>query len=172
MMSVGYGTNDPTQPLSMQQARNYWYHWFMDTALGAKSLAADRRAFARIMWETWAPPGWYDDAEFEATAAAFDNPDWVEVVLHSYRHRWGHAAGDPAYDADEAALKPLPVLATPTLVIHGADDGVNPLQSSAGKEAWFSGRYERLALEGIGHFPQREAATQVTEAILQFCSSA
>lgn len=172
MVSVGYGTNDPGQPLSLQQARNYWYHWYMDTPLGAKSLADDRRAFARIMWDTWAPPGWYDDAEFEATAAAFDNPDWVDVVLHSYRHRWRLAAGDPAYDADEAALQPLPVLATPTLVIHGAADGVNPLRSSEGKERWFSGRYERLVMEGIGHFPQRESASAVAGAILSFCGDA
>ena len=172
MVSVGYGTNDPSQPMSLQQAKNYWYHWYMDTPLGAKSLASDRRAFARIMWETWAPPGWYDDAEFEATAKAFDNPDWVDVVLSSYRHRWGLVSGDPAYDADEAALKPLPVLDTPTLVLHGADDGVNPLQSSAGKERWFTNTYQRVAMEGLGHFPQREAPERVAQAILDFCGTA
>ena len=172
MISVGYGTNDPSQPMSLQQARNYWYHWYMDTPLGAKSLAEDRRAFARIMWDTWAPPGWYDDAEFEATAVAFDNPDWVDVVLHSYRHRWQLVAGDPAYDADEAALQPLPVLAAPMLVIHGAADAVNPVSSSEGKERWFSGRYERFVMEGVGHFPQRESAQAVARAILDFCGDA
>ncbi len=172
MLSVGYGTNDPSQPLTLQQAKNYWYHWYMDTPLGAQSLAGDRRAFARIMWDTWAPPGWYDDAEFEATAAAFDHPDWVSVVLHSYRHRWGLVPGDPAYDADEAALKPLPVLATPTLVLHGAEDGVNPLESSAGKERWFSGRYQRVPMEGLGHFPQREAPQRIADEILGFCGRA
>lgn len=169
MVSVGYGTNDPLQPLSLQQARNYWYHWYMNTPQGAASLASDRRAFSRIMWDTWAPPGWFDEAEFEATAQAFENPDWVEVVLHSYRHRWRLVPGDPAYDADEAALQPLPLLATPTLVIHGATDGVNPAQSSAGKEAWFSGSYRRVVPEGVGHFPQRECAGQVAEEILSFC---
>lgn len=172
MVSVGYGTNDPSQPLSLLQARNYWYHWYMDTPLGAQSLASDRRAFARIMWETWAPPGWYDDAEFEATAAAFDHPDWVSVVLHSYRHRWGLVAGDPSYDADEAALKPLPVLDTPTLVLHGAEDGVNPVQSSAGKERWFTGAYKRVVMEGLGHFPQRESPQRIADEILLFCQAA
>jgi pimeloyl-ACP methyl ester carboxylesterase len=172
MVSVGYGTNDPSQPMSLQQAKNYWYHWYMDTPLGAKSLAQDRRGFARIMWETWAPAGWYDEEEFEATAKAFDNPDWVSVVLTSYRHRWGLVAGDPAYDADEAALKPLPVLDAPMLVLHGVEDGVNPVQSSADKERWFNGPYKRVVLEGLGHFPQRESPQRIADEILAFCGRA
>ncbi|WP_175691987.1 alpha/beta hydrolase, partial [Burkholderia anthina] len=91
MLSVGYGTNDPLQPLSLQQARNYWYHWFMATPRGEQALRDDRRAFARLMWDTWSPPGWYGDAEFDAAADAFDGPDWIDVVLHSYRQRWGFA---------------------------------------------------------------------------------
>ena len=168
MVSVGYGTNDPAQAMPFEQARCYWYHWFMATPLGEKTVRADPRGFARTMWETWSPPGWYDDAEFAATAAAFDNPDWLEVTLHSYRHRWGHAEGDPHYAADIAALKPLPVIATPALVIHGAADAVNPVDSSAGKEQWFSAAYRRVVLEGIGHFPQREAAEQVADELLRF----
>lgn len=168
MLSVGYGTNDPTQPMPWEQARNYWYHWFMATPLGEKTVRADPRGFARTMWDTWAPPGWFDDAEFDATAAAFDNPDWMDITLHSYRHRWGHADGDPHYAADIAALKPLPVLAAPMLVIHGGADAVNPVDSSAGKERWFSGPYHRVVLDGVGHFPQREAAGRVAQELLAF----
>ncbi len=168
MLSVGYGTNDPTQAMPFDQARNYWYHWFMATPLGEKTVRADPRGFARTMWESWSPAGWYDAEEFDATAAAFDNPDWLDVTLHSYRHRWGHAAGDPHYAADIAALKPLPVIATPMLVIHGADDAVNPADSSAGKERWFSGPYRRVVLDGVGHFPQREAADTVASELLEF----
>ena len=168
MVSVGYGTNDPSQPMPFEQARCYWYHWFMATPLGEKTVRADPIGFARTMWETWSPPGWYDDAEFAATAEAFDNPDWIDVTLHSYRHRWGHAVGDPHYADDIAALKPLPVLATPTLVIHGGADAVNPVASSAGKEQWFSDRYKRVVLDGIGHFPQREAGDKVAEELLAF----
>ena len=168
MVSVGYGTNDPTQALSFQQARNYWYHWFMATPLGEKTVRADPRGFARIMWDTWSPAGWFDQAEFDATAAAFENPDWVDVTLHSYRHRWGHAQGDPSYAAQIAALKPLPVIVDPMLVIHGGADAVNPPQTSAGKEQWFSGPYRRIVLEGVGHFPQRERPTQVAEALIDF----
>ena len=70
MISVGYGTNTLGQPLSLEQAKNYWYHWYMDTPIGRKSLAEDRNAFARIMWDTWAPLGWVDEQEFAATAEA------------------------------------------------------------------------------------------------------
>ena len=168
LLSVGYGTNDPSQPLAMEQARNYWYHWYMATARGERALREDRRAFCRYMWDTWAPAGWYDPAEYERTAEAFETPDWADVVLHSYRHRWGHASGDPAYDADEARLHPAPVLDVPTLVLHGAQDGVNPAATSAGKERYFRGRYERRLLEGVGHFPQREAPAAVAEALLAF----
>ncbi len=167
-VSVGYGTNDPSQPMALEQARCYWYHWFMATPLGERTVRENPKAFARTMWDTWSPQGWFDDAEFDATAVAFENPDWIDVTLHSYRHRWGFVPGDPAYAGDTAALKPLPVLATPTLVIHGKDDFVNPVATSANKEAWFSAGYHRVVLDGIGHFPQREAAAEVADAILGF----
>jgi pimeloyl-ACP methyl ester carboxylesterase len=168
MMSVGYGTNDPRQPISLQQARNYWYHWYMATPRGAQAVREDRRAFTRMMWDTWAREGWYEPAEFEATAQAFDNADWPEVVLHSYRHRWGHAPGDPAYAQADAQLNPAPVLSAPTLVLHGAADPCNDPRTSEGKERFFSGRYERRLLDGVGHFPQREAPQEVARAILDF----
>ncbi len=167
-VSVGYGTNDPAQPMALEQARCYWYHWFMATPLGERTVREDPQAFARKMWEIWSPPGWYDDAEFAATALAFDNPDWIDITLHSYRHRWGFVAGDVAYAADTAALRPLPLLATPTLVLHGKDDYVNPVETSANKEAWFSGGYHRVVLDGVGHFPQREAVQRVAHEILTF----
>ncbi len=168
LVSVGYGTNDPSQPMALEQARCYWYHWFMATPLGERTVREDPRAFAKTMWDTWSPPGWYQDAEFDATAAAFDNPDWIDITLHSYRHRWGFVPGDARYADDTAALKPLPVIATPALVIHGGADSVNPVDSSAGKERWFSSTYQRVVLDGVGHFPQREAPAAVADAILRF----
>lgn len=172
MISVGYGTNDPNQALSLPQARNYWYHWYMATERGARSVREDRLRFARLMWDTWsppgAPPGWFDDAEFAATAEAFAGADWAEVTLHSYRHRWGHAEGDPRYAADEAALNPVPVLSVPTLVVHGGADFCNSPESSAGKERWFAGPYRREVLAGVGHFPPREAPAEVARLLLDF----
>lgn len=168
MLSVGYGTNDPHQALGYAQARNYWYHWFMATPRGAAAVERDRRAFARGMWDTWSPAGWYAPQDFEAAAAAFDNPDWAAVVLHSYRHRWGFVAGDPAYADDDARLDPPPRLALPTLVLHGGADACNHPDSSDGKAHWFSGPYRRVVLDGIGHFPQREAPRAVADEILAF----
>jgi len=168
MMSVGYGTNLPTQTMSLTQARSYWYQWYMATPRGERTVREDRRNFARIMWDTWAPVGWYDPAEFAATAAAFDNDDWPDVVLHSYRQRWGHAPGDAHYAADDAALDPAPILQVPTLMLHGAADTCVAPDSSAGKERFFTGPYRRQLLDGVGHFPQREAPEAVAAAMLAF----
>ena len=168
LLSVGYGTNSPDQAISLAQTRNYWYHWYMSTPRGERTVREDGRAFARIMWDTWSPAGWYTPDEFEATAQAFDNPDWADVTLHSYRHRWGHAAPDPRYAEAEAALHPAPVLDVPTLVLHGGADAANHPDTSAGKERFFKGRYERRVLDGLGHFPQREAPGRVSEALLDF----
>ncbi|WP_429951000.1 alpha/beta fold hydrolase [Comamonas sediminis] len=172
MLSVGYGTNDPNQPLALPQTRNYWYHWYMATPRGARTVQDEREAFTRMMWDTWAPAGWYDPADFDEAARAFQGEDWAEIVLHSYRHRWGFAEGDPAYAEDEAHLYPAPVLQVPTLVLHGGADTCNHPDSSQGREAFFQGGYERQVLDGVGHFPQREAPQAVADVILRFCGSA
>ncbi|MGK9233673.1 alpha/beta hydrolase [Inquilinus limosus] len=167
-MSVGWGTNSPDQELSLTQVQNYWYHWYMALDRGADLVRNDRRGFTRHIWRIWTP-GWnLPEEEFEETAAAFDNPDWAEVVLHSYRVRWGLAPRDPRYDELEARLASDPQIAVPTLVLHGGSDPCNDCATSAGKEKFFSGRYERDVLPGIGHFPQREAPNAVAEAILRF----
>jgi pimeloyl-ACP methyl ester carboxylesterase len=168
MLSVGYGTNDPSQPLTMQQTQLYWYHWFFATARGERLLREDAKGVAQHMWDTWAPKGWYVPQEFDQTALAFSSPDWPEVVLHSYQHRWGHAPSDPYYAADEAMLQPAPVLRVPTLVLHGELDGASLPATSAHKEHFFQDLYERHVLPGVGHFPQREAPVKVAQAILKF----
>jgi pimeloyl-ACP methyl ester carboxylesterase len=171
MLSVGYGTNDPQQTISLQQARNYWYHWYMATPRGQQTVEQDRHAFTRMMWDTWSPAGWYDEAAFDVASRAFDGPDWAAVVLHSYRHRWGFVDGDPAFTDDDASLNPAPVLTVPTLVLHGGADTCNHPDSSSGREHFFSGPYQRVVLDGIGHFPQREAPEMVAGEIIKFLNS-
>ena len=168
MLAVGYGTNDPKQSMSLPQARNYWYHWFMATPRGADFVRDQKEEFAKMMWDTWAPTGWYSQADFDEAAKAFQTEDWAEVVLHSYRHRWELAEGDPFYAQDEARLIPAPVLSVPTLVLHGGADSCTYPDNSAGRESFFSGPYERQVLDGVGHFPHREAPQVVSETILQF----
>jgi pimeloyl-ACP methyl ester carboxylesterase len=167
-LSVGWGTNHPGQELPLRQARNYWYHWYMALDRGADAFTRDPVGFARLMWETWGPESWFTEAEFAATSKSFANPDWIATVLHSYRHRWGHAAGDTLYDKLEERLVPPPAIGRPTLVIHGAEDGSNDATMSAGRERYFSDRYLRLVIDGIGHFPSREAPDQVAGALLEF----
>nr|WP_313657326.1 alpha/beta hydrolase [Achromobacter ruhlandii] len=171
LLSIGYGTNDPAQVLPLPQARNYWYHWFMATPRGAAAVRDDARGFTRYLWDTWSPAGWYTEEEFAEAAQAFDNPDWAAVVLHSYRHRWGFEPGDPAYAQDGARLTPAPRLAVPTLVLHGGADTCNQPATSEGKSHYFSGGYERRVLDGVGHFPQREAPQAVAAAILNFLAN-
>jgi pimeloyl-ACP methyl ester carboxylesterase len=165
-MSFGWTGGNFNQPLGIDQARNFWYHWYLATERGAQALRDDRRGFTRFIWQTWSPGWQFDDATFERTAAAFDNPDWAEVVIHYYRHRWGLAPSDPAYQAMDDALTARSIIAVPTLVLHGDGDTCNPADTSAGKEAFFSGPYQRVVVPRSGHFPQREQPCIVADAVL------
>jgi len=167
-LSVGYGTNHPSQTLSYRQTQNYWYHWFMATARGERHVRDDRRAFTRHIWNEWFVAYRPDDAEFDRTAASFENPDWAAITLHSYRSRWGHADLDPFYVELEARFNPVPKLNVPTLTLHGAVDPVNSPQMSEGKEDYFTGPYERRLIEGAGHFPQRERAAETVPRIIDW----
>lgn len=169
LVSVGYGTNSPDQPMSIEQCRRYWYHWFMATPRGQKTVRENGRDFARVMWDTWSPANWYSADEFHHAAQALTNPDWPEITLHSYQHRWGHAEGFEQYAKEEQMLHPAPQIQTPTLILHGQEDYCNVPEVSAGKEQYFEGRYERVLLPGVGHFPQREDPQSVAREILRFC---
>ncbi len=169
MLSVGYGTNDPNQTLTYAQTRSYWYHWFMATARGEHAVRTDAKGFAKMMWDTWSPTGWYTEEDFNETARAFENPDWADIVLHSYRQRWGHAESFAESAIDDARLNPAPVIATPTLVMHGAADTCSHPDMSADKERFFSDIYKRVLIEGAGHFPQREHPGRVLQEIKDFC---
>ena len=167
-MSVGWGTNDPDQALSLRQVQNYWYHWYFATPRGEATVRDDGAALARHVWSIWAPDWDFSDAEFETTARSFENPDWAEITLQSYRVRWRHAPTDPAYDAMRAAISADPTIRVPTLMIHGGADPCTGPESSEGREAMFAARYERVVLDGLGHFPQREDPQAVARAILNF----
>jgi pimeloyl-ACP methyl ester carboxylesterase len=166
-LAVGYGTNDPKQTLALAQARAYWYQWYFCTERGRMALAADRRGMCRVLWQLWSPLWEFDEATFQRTAASFDNPDFVDVAIHSYRHRWGEALGDPRYDELEARLAvPIPIQ-VPTTALMGDEDGATLPETSAGKEHFFTNDYRREVLPGIGHFIQREDPQVVLQAILE-----
>jgi len=154
----------PTPPFWHAQLQ--WYHWLMATARGADAVRGDRRGFAHRHWVNWAPPGWFDEATFDRVAVAWDNPDWVDVTLHSYRSRWDEAEPDPRSAWLEDKVKATRTLSLPALYVQGAEDGVNPPAAATSVPEKFTGPFRYLELPGVGHFPQREAPDVVAEALV------
>ena len=113
-------------PDTPRNEHSLWYQYYFHSERGRRGLAQDRRGICRLLWQLWSPTWRFDDATFERSAAAFDNPDFVDVVIHSYRHRFGLVPGDPALADVEAALALQPAITVPALTFDGADDGVRP----------------------------------------------
>jgi pimeloyl-ACP methyl ester carboxylesterase len=148
-------------------ARLQWYHWFQATERGAQAVRDDPKGFARIMWETWSPPGWFDEATFTQVSASWDNPDWADVTLHSYCSRWDEADPDPASQWLDDKVKTTKTLALPTIFFQGEADGVNPVKTSEALAEKFTGPFERIVLPAVGHFPTREAPAEVAARLVQ-----
>ncbi len=151
---------------SFAQAQRQWYHWFQATKRGERVVRQDPRGFAHIMWVNWSPKGWFDAATFERVAASFDNPDWIDVTLHSYRARWDEAEPDPRSRWLEQKVRATQQLAVSALYFQGEVDGVNPPEMSENLAAKFSGPFERVMLPGVGHFPTREAPDAVAARLV------
>jgi pimeloyl-ACP methyl ester carboxylesterase len=159
-------------PPDLWHARLQWYHWFQATKRGAQAVRENGKEFARIMWETWSPEGWFDDGTFDRVAASFNNPDWAAVTLHSYRSRWGEADPDPASKWLDDKVKATKTLAMPTIYFQGELDGVNPPKTSEKVTEKFTGPFERIVLPGVGHFPTREAPAEVAARLVKHFSPA
>ena len=166
-LSVGWQPGELPTP-NFEQARKYWYQWFMATERGAAAVHKDPKSFARAQWETWAPQGWFSEAEFETTAASFENPDWADITVHSYRVRWAEADKDPRYAALDDKAMAAQAINVPTPMIQGGADGVTIAGTTAGKDKYFSGGYSRHVIDGVGHFPTREAAAEVSRLLVGF----
>lgn len=134
-----------------------WYQYYFQIERGRAGLAANRRGIAKILWKQWSPNWQFDDACFERTADAHDNPDYVDVVIHSYRHRYGLADGDPQYAELQRRLAELPVIGAPTITLDGAGDGVATVTDGTASAAKFSGRRTHHVIPDAGHnLPQEE----------------
>ena len=165
---TGYNIQDivaAAQPASAEQEHRLWYQWYFHTERGCAGLTRNRREICRLLWRLWSPNWHFDDATFEATAASFDNPDFVDVVIHSYRHRYGCVPGDPALEPIERQLTSQPPIGVPTIVLHGEADGVGPAPQSVGHARHFTGFYERRIIPLAGHFLPHEAPQPMVQAI-------
>jgi pimeloyl-ACP methyl ester carboxylesterase len=153
-------------PAAAEQEHRHWYQWYFQTERGHAGLQQNRRDIARLLWRLWSPNWQFDEATFEATASSFDNPDFVEVTIQSYRHRYANAPGDPTLESLEQRLVDRPSIRVPTIVLHGACDGVGPAAQSEGHARHFGERYERRVIPVAGHFLSRETPDAVVQAIL------
>ncbi len=153
------------QPASAVTELRYWYQWYFNTERGRAGLRANRRDLARLLWRLWSPNWKFDDATFERTAASFDNDDFVDVTIQSYRHRYINAPGDPILEELETRLAAQPAIDVPTIVLHGEADGVDPPENSERDAPHFAARYERRVIPVAGHFLSRETPDPVVQAV-------
>jgi pimeloyl-ACP methyl ester carboxylesterase len=134
-----------------------WYQYYFQLERGRAGLTANRREIAQILWKQWSPNWHFDDATFERTAVAHDNPDYVAVVIHSYRHRFGLAEGDPQYAGLQRRLAELPAISVPTITLDGDADGVVPATDGTATATEFTGRRTHHVIPHAGHnLPQEE----------------
>lgn len=165
----GYNIQDITQagrPLAPEVEQRLWYQYYLHGDRGYAGLEANRDAFCRLLWQLWSPTWRFTDQQFEATAQAFHNPDFVEVVTHSYRHRFGLVEGDPQYAPIEQQLAQQPTITAPTVILTGTRDGVTAPQDERQALGRFNGPVRRLMLEGVGHNVPQEAPVQFAQAVL------
>lgn len=153
------------KPVSAAQEHRFWYQYYFHTERGQAGLTQNRRDICRLLWRLWSPHWNFDHATFEASAKSFDNPDFVDVVIQSYRHRYNYAPGDPAVAAIESRLTQQPDIAVPTINLHGDADGVGPAPQNDGNARHFTGAYERRMLALIGHNVPQEAPAETAAAI-------
>ena len=155
-------------PESPENEHRLWYQYYFHCERGRAGLTADRRAVTRLLWRQWSPTWAFDDATFERSAAAFDNPDFVDVVIQSYRHRFGLVPGDPAYADIERRLALQPVITVPTVTFDGADDGVRPAALATAHAHQFTGPRSHRVVPGVGHNMPQEVPAVFAAAVLEF----
>ena len=159
---IDIGAQRHASPPAVEHA--VWYQHLFQTERGREGLSLYRRELCRMLWQQWSP-GWeFDDATFDQTAASFGNQDFVEVVIHAYRHAFGLAPGDPAYAALEDRLADRPKITVPAVTLDGVRDPLKP-RGTAGQAGMFLGRHEHRVIEAGHNLPQ-EAPAAFADAVL------
>jgi pimeloyl-ACP methyl ester carboxylesterase len=167
----GYSIQDtiaPSQPGSPAAERNIWYQYYFNTERGRAGLQMNRRALCRFLWETWSPTWHFTDDTFNRTAPAFDNPDFVDIVIHSYRHRLNNAPGEPRFQEMERRLAQRPKINIPAITLYGADDGIaRPAAENPNERMQLPALVARRVIQGAGHFLPREKPEAVSSALIE-----
>jgi pimeloyl-ACP methyl ester carboxylesterase len=165
----GYNIQDIAssgRPAAPENELRYWYQYYFHGERGRAGLEQNRRELCKLLWKLWSPEWDFDDATYEHSAASFDNPDFVPVVIHSYRHRYALVPGDPAVEETERRLATQPRISVPTVSLDGDADGVMPAGASERQQRFFSGRYEARVIAGAGHNLPQEAPKDFAAAVL------
>jgi pimeloyl-ACP methyl ester carboxylesterase len=167
--SDGYNIQDiagSVNPQAPEYELRYWYQFYFHSERGRAGLARNRHALCKLLWKLWSPNWRFDDATYDRTAVSFENPDFVDVVIQSYRHRYGLVPGDPALEDIERRLAAQPAIAVPTVALHGEANSVLPAGGSERRHARFSGTYRRHVIPVVGHNVPQEAPQRFAEAVL------
>jgi pimeloyl-ACP methyl ester carboxylesterase len=153
------------EPDTPENERGLWYQYYFQSERGRAGLAKDRKSLCCLLWRLWSPTWEFDNATFERTASSFDNPDFVDVVIHSYRHRFGAVAGDPGLEELERRLAAQPKITVPAVTLDGADDGIRSA-GTATHASQFTGRHEHRVIPGAGHNLPQEKPRAFADAVL------
>jgi pimeloyl-ACP methyl ester carboxylesterase len=154
-------------PSAAEDEHRLWYQYYFHSERGRAGLTLDRRGLTRLLWKLWSPTWAFDTATFERSAAAFDHPDFVDVVIHSYRHRFGLVPGDPALEHIERRLALQPAITVPAITFDGVDDGVRGPADASAHASKFTGPRSHRLVPGVGHNMPQEAPRVFADAVLE-----
>lgn len=155
------------RPLPPNAEHAWWYQFYFATERGKAGLEANRRDFAKVIWKENSPKWNFDDATFDRTAASFDNPDYVAIVIHNYRWRLSLAGGEPQYDSLETRLATGPAITVPAITIDGDSNGVAPATDGSAYAKRFTGKYAHRIVKGAGHNLPQEAPKAFADAVIE-----
>ncbi|MEO0370634.1 MAG: alpha/beta hydrolase [Pseudomonadota bacterium] len=165
---VGYNIQDiarANDPGPVEEEARFWYIYLFHTERGRAQLAHDPHGFCKVIWSMWSPNWGFDAAIYDRSAKSFENADFVDIVIHSYRHRYGGVPGDPEVAHIEEQLAQQPAIAVPTVILQGEDDTVDPPSEGDPFLSKFTSRYERRVLPGVGHNPPQEDPAAFADAV-------
>ena len=165
----GYNVHDIArsgEPLPPEDEHRLWYQYYFHGERGRAGLERNRQALCKLLWRLWSPNWAFDDATYARTAASFENRDFVAVAIHSYRHRYGLVAGDPAVEDTERRLAAQPRIMVPAIALDGDGDGVVRAGGAAKHADHFGDDYERRVIPKVGHNLPQEAPDEFAGAVL------